>query len=169
MVVGFPEIAVNSTNAHVASADFPSRSLTNRKSFCRKFAATKSTGALRHERESRHGKCAPISRYRVIVPPNCSLPSSPMFFSPGPSKRRGERPSGRSRSVLWRLPQIGSLGRAPFSSSIAVHLKRGAFTSRRICCLDLDRPAGATDTVYVVIFVARRRTREGVRATLVDF
>jgi hypothetical protein len=65
-----------------------------------------------------------------------------MFFSPGPSKRMGERRSGRSQAY------------SPFSSSIAVHLKCGAFTSRRICCLDLDRPAGATDIVYVVIFVA---------------
>jgi hypothetical protein len=74
--------------------------LTNRKSFCRTFAAT--TGKkeeFRDEEGSRLGERAPIPRDSFVAPSNRGLPSPSKLVSPGAGRGNGNISHWRS----WKL------------------------------------------------------------------
>src|SRR5258705_6055457 len=80
--------------------------LTNRKSFCRTFAATTGKkGEFRDEEGSRLGERAPIPRDSFVAPSSRGLPSPSKLVSPGASRGMGTSRIGGARSLLQQLRQ----------------------------------------------------------------
>jgi len=79
--------------------------LTNRKSFCRTFAATTGEREFSDEEGSRLGERAPIPRDSFVVPSNRGPPSPSKLVSPGAGRGMGTSRSGGARSLLRGLRQ----------------------------------------------------------------
>ncbi len=122
--------------------------LTNRKSFCRTFAATTGKkGIIRDEQGNRLGERAPIPRDSFVVPSNRGLPSPSKMVSPGAGRGVGTSRSGGARSLLRGLRPLVP---PPTTGNIGKNCGAGRACLRLVGRGSLTGAPGRTSTIFIL-------------------